>query len=344
MGVNLGDLAAKKTISISDLAGKRIAIDAFNTIYQFLSSVRQADGTPLTDFKGHITSHLSGIFYRNARLLEAGVRPIYVFDGEPPEFKKQTIGARSERKKEAEAKFKEAKESGFLEEAKRYAQAISHLTPEMVEESKELLSAMGIPVVQAPSEGEAQASQLAIEGSAYAAGSQDFDCLLFGAPLLARNLSITGRRKVPRKDEYIQIEPELISLEDTLKANNLTRKQLVWLGILTGNDFNEGIKGIGPKKALKIVVECKSLDDVLAYAKEKHAYVFPEDIKAIEKFFLSPPVEKKPKFEYGLPDARKLAKILCDEHDFSQERVQKTSAEIEKKLKEKGEQSTLFDF
>jgi flap endonuclease-1 len=344
LGVDLGDLAAKKAITINDLAGKRIAIDAFNTIYQFLSSVRQADGTPLTDFKGRITSHLSGIFYRNARLLEAGVRPIYVFDGQPPPFKRHTIGERAERKKDAAEKMKEALESGFLAEAKRYAQATSHLTPEMVEESKELLSAMGIPVVQAPSEGEAQASQLVIEGSAYAAGSQDFDCLLFGSPLLVRNLSITGRRKVPRKDEYVQIEPEIISLDETLKAMGISRKQLVWVGILTGNDFNEGIKGIGPKKALKIVAECKSLSDVLAYAKEKHSYVFPEDIKEVEDFFLSPPVEKKLRPEYGLPDAKKLGRILCDEHDFSHERVQKTGAEIEKKLREKGEQSTLFDF
>ena len=150
MGVDLGDVP-KKSAAISDRAGKKFAVDAYNNIYQFLSSIRQPDGTPLQDFSGNVTAHLAGIFYRNAKLLENGIRPIYVFDGKPPDFKSGVLSERSERKREAEASWKSALEKGDLVSAKKYAQAASRLTPQMVEESKELLRAMGIPVVEAPS-------------------------------------------------------------------------------------------------------------------------------------------------------------------------------------------------
>lgn len=341
MGVNLGDLAVSAPAPIDSLSGKVFAVDAYNTIYQFLSSIRQQDGTPLMDSKGRVTGHLAGLFYRNANLLEKGVKLAYVFDGEPPEFKKNTLRERAAVKEKAEANFLDAKEKGDTEAMKKYAQATSRLTAEMVGESKELLSAMGIPVIQAPSEGEAEAAELAKEGKAYAAASQDYDALLFGSPLLLKNLSITGRRKVPRKNEYITIEPELISLEETLGANGLTREQLILLGILVGTDFNEGIKGIGPKKGLKIVKGHKKLEDVVKYAKNELKYEFPEDVGKIEQFFLHPPVEKNVKISFSLPDKGKIASFLCDEHDFSSERVNQTCENLVKTLSEKGKQSDL---
>jgi flap endonuclease-1 len=341
MGVNLGDLAVSTPMPVETLSGKIFAVDAYNTIYQFLSSIRQQDGTPLMDSKGKVTGHLSGLFYRNANLLEKGVKLVYVFDGTPPEFKKKTIAARAAIKVRAEENYADAKERGDEEAMKRYAQATSRLTKEMVEESKRLLTYMGIPVIQAPSEGEAQASELAREGKVFAAASQDFDALLFGAPLLLKNLSITGRRKVPRKNEYIMIEPELISLEETLKASGLTREQLILLGILVGTDFNEGVKGIGPKKGLKIVKEHKKLADIVRYAKNELKYEFPEDVEEIEQFFLHPPVEKNVGISFSLPDKRELVSILCDEHDFSGERVANTVENLVKVLSEKGKQSDL---
>jgi len=341
MGVDLGDLAVSAPAPIDSLSGKVFAVDAYNTIYQFLSSIRQADGTPLMDSKGRVTGHLSGLFYRNANLLEKGVKLVYVFDGEPPEFKKNTLRERAAVKEKAEANFLDAKEKGDIEAMKKYAQATSRLTAEMVEESKKLLSGMGIPVIQAPSEGEAEAAELAKSGKVYAAASQDFDALLFGSPLLLRNLSITGRRKVPRKNEYITIEPELISLEETLRANGLTREQLILLGILVGTDFNEGIKGIGPKKGLKIVKEHKKLADVVRFAKNELKYEFPEDVEEVERFFLHPPIEKNVKISFSLPDKRELTSLLCDEHDFSVERVSQTSENLVRVLSEKGKQSEL---
>lgn len=337
----MGDLAAKQPAPLDTLSGKIFAVDAYNTIYQFLSSIRQQDGTPLMDSKGRVTGHLAGLFYRNANLLEKGVKLVYVFDGEPPEFKKNTLRERAAVKEKAEANFLDAKEKGDIEAMKKYAQATSRLTKEMVGESKELLSAMGIPAIQAPSEGEAQAAEMAREGKVYAAASQDYDALLFGSPLLLKNLSITGRRKVPRKNEYVTIEPELISLEETLRANGLSREQLILLGILVGTDFNEGVKGIGPKKALKIVKEHKKLEDVAGYAKNELKYEFPEDVGKVEQFFLHPPVEKNVKISFSLPDKGKIASFLCDEHDFSSGRVDQTCGNLVKALSEKGKQSDL---
>ena len=337
MGVDLGDIP-KTHAQLSDLAGKKFAVDAYNAIYQFISSIRQPDGTPLQDSHGNTTGHLAGIFYRNARLLENGIRPIYVFDGKPPGFKGDELLARSERKKKAEAAWKAALEKGNLEEARKAAQATSRLTPQMAKESKELLELMGIPVVEAPSEGEAQASQLVIEGAADAVASQDMDCLLFGAPLLLRNLSVGGRRKVPGRNEYIEVEPEFIELSSALSSLGVSREQLVWMGILVGTDFDEGVKGIGPKKALKLVKECKSLGEA---CKKAGAEGQLEEYRVVEAFFLQPPVKHKVFVQFGKMEREGLVKFLCGMHDFSEERVVRTCGSVEKRMKEVGAQTKL---
>ncbi|MFA6214435.1 MAG: flap endonuclease-1 [Candidatus Micrarchaeia archaeon] len=337
MGVDLGDVP-KRAVALADLSGKRFAVDAYNAIYQFLSSIRQPDGTPLRDFSGNVTAHLAGIFYRNARLLEGGIRPIYVFDGKPPGFKSDVISQRAGRKAEAEAAWRNALEKGDMASAKKYAQASSRLTPAMVEESKTLLRAMGIPVVEAPSEGEAQASQLVIEGEADAAASQDMDCLLFGAPLLLRNLSVGGRRKLPGRSEYVDVEPEFIELQGALGALGVDRRQLVWMGILVGTDFDEGVKGIGPKKALKIVKESKSLAEA---AQKSGAGDELPLFEAVEDFFLNPPVEKGVKVRAEAMDMGRIVEFLCGKHDFSEERVSRSCAAAEKSMKERGAQTRL---
>ncbi|MBM3229467.1 flap endonuclease-1 [Candidatus Parvarchaeota archaeon] len=345
MGVSISELVASSPTGFKQLAGKKIAIDAYNTLYQFLTSIRQADGTPLMDSKGNPTGHLSGTFYRNSKLLEAGIRPIYVFDGIPPDMKKSTLDARKEMKLEAEEKFRLAREQGREEDARKYAARTTRLTKAMIEEVKELLGCMGIPCIQAPSEGEAQASALVANGLAYAVGSQDFDSLLFGAPLLLRNLSVSGKRKVPGKFEFVEVGPELVSLSQTLEKNGIERRQLIWLGILIGNDFGSGIKGIGPKKALKIVKECKALEDVVQYAKTELKYDFPENVFEIERFFLEPPVLKGSDVELALefkaPDRQELEKFLCDKHDFSHERVERAAEALVKKFNDKTEQTGL---
>jgi len=192
MGVNLKDLITPEPISFSDLKGKTIAVDALNSLYQFLASIRQPDGTPLMDSKKNVTSHLSGILYRTIRLLELGIKPVYVFDGKPPALKGKEITQRSEAKEEAHYEWIKAKEEGRMEDARKYAMRTARITSEMLRESKDLLNYMGIPSIQAPGEGEAQCVKLCINGDAWAVGSQDYDSLLLGAPRLIRGMTLSG--------------------------------------------------------------------------------------------------------------------------------------------------------
>lgn len=341
MGVDLGDLVVKHKIELESLSGKAVAVDALNTIYQFLASIRQEDGTPLMDSKKRVTGHLSGLYYRSVRLVKAGVKPVYVFDGEAPGFKEKTQEERREVRKEAARKWKKALKEEKLEEARKYAQASSRLTNEMVRESKELLTLMGIPWVQAPSEGEAQAAHMVSSGVCHAAASQDYDSLLFGSPVLVRNLSITGKRKVPRQNRWVEVSVERIGLEETLKGLELGRGQLVLIGILCGTDYNEGIKGVGPKTALKIVKEHDTLDAVKGHVKEKYSYEFEENVDAIFRFFMEPPVEDTGKVEWGEVDREGIMGLLVDRHEFSPERVENALGRMESRVKEEKSQKKL---
>ncbi|NJE25263.1 flap endonuclease-1 [Thermococcus sp. MV5] len=334
MGVPIGELVSKKELELENLNGRKVAIDAFNAIYQFLSTIRQRDGTPLMDSKGRITSHLSGLFYRTINLAEAGIKPVYVFDGKPPEFKKKELEKRAEAREEAREKWELALARGDLEEAKKYAQRASKVNELLIEDAKKLLELMGIPWVQAPSEGEAQAAYMASKGDVWASASQDYDSLLFGTPKLVRNLTITGRRKLPGKDVYIEVKPELILLEDVLNGLKLTREKLIELAILVGTDYNPGgIKGLGPKKALEIVRHSK--DPLLKYQKTSDV-----DLYAIKEFFLNPPVTNEYKLEWKMPNEEEVLRFLCDEHDFSEERVKNGLERLKKAIKA-GRQFTL---
>jgi flap endonuclease-1 len=335
MGVNLSDLISGRHVEISDLRGRTIAIDAFNTLYQFLSIIRDRfTGEPLKDSKGRITSHLSGLFYRTAKLVENGINPVYVFDGEPPKFKKATTEERTRTREEASQKLEIARKEGDVEKIRLYAQATSRLTDEMVEESKRVLEFMGIPVIQAPSEGEAEAAYLVNKGLVWASGSQDWDSILFGAPKMVKNLTITGRRKVPRKEDYVEIKPEIIELDSVLSQLGINQDQLIIIGILIGTDYNPGgVKGIGPKNALKLVKEKKTLERVL----EGIEWDFDTPPEEIFEFFKNPPV-KDCKIEKKEPDFEKLKEIMLD-HDFSEERVNNVIQKMENLSKEK--QSSL---
>lgn len=342
MGVDLGSLFKKEKCAFNDFRDRVIAIDAHNVLHQFLSIIRQRDGTPLKDSQGKITSHLSGLLYRTANLIEARIRPAYIFDGEPHPLKAKTLAERMERKELAEKEWKDAIEKGDLETARIKAQQTSRVTEEIVDQSKELLDALGIPHVQAPSEGEAQASYMAKKGDSYAVGSQDFDCLLFGSPLLIRNLTSSGRRKLPGKKAYVQIHPELIRLKPNLKSLKVVQKQLVDIAILVGTDFNEGIKGIGPKKGYNLIKKTGNVENALATVGQSNAPTFAE-IKDIRNIFLHPKVTDKYSLKWSPPNNDAVLKILCDRHQFSRERIEpvleKFSA-IETMIKQKN----LFDF
>lgn len=312
-----------------------MSIDAYNAIYQFLAAIRQPDGTPLIDSAGRVTSHLSGIFYRTISLLEEGIIPVYVFDGKPPEIKSQELERRRKIKEEAEKKYERAKEEGNVKELKKYAQMSIRLTNEMVEESKKLLEMMGIPVVQAPGEGEAEAAYLCSSSYTWAAASQDYDSLLFGSKRLIRNLTLTGKRKLPNKDAYIEIRPEIIELDTFLNKLGITREQLIDIGILIGTDYDpEGVKGIGPKNALRIIKKYGNIEKAVEKG-EIPKYILDLDLDKIRSIFLKPDVTLPQKeLELGTPNKNEIINLLVNEHNFSEERVNNGIERLFKGIKE----------
>jgi flap endonuclease-1 len=322
LGVNLRDLVPKTTVRLEDLGGKSIAIDAYNALYQFLAIIRQPDGTPLKDNSGRVTSHLSGLLYRTSNLVEMGIRPIYVFDGIPPALKEVEIKRRAKVKEEAAVRYEKALKEGKIEEARVYAQATSRLKDYMAEDSKRLLNLMGIPWVQAPSEGEAQAAYLAKRGHADYCASQDYDSLLFGAPRLVRNVTISGRRRLPSKNVVIDVVPEIVELDRVLRECAITYEQLVDVGILIGTDFNpDGIEGLGPKTALKLIKEHGTLEQTLPFVKNAQ---FPAEPQKIREIFLKPPVTDNYVIEWKEPDVDGLIGFIVRERDFSEDRVRNT--------------------
>jgi flap endonuclease-1 len=321
MGVDLGDLLQKKKIEIEDLSGKWVAVDAFNTLYQFLSIIRQRDGTPLMDRSGRVTSHLSGILYRTASLIEAGVKIAYVFDGQPHPFKANTIQERSEIREKAAVAWEQAKASG--EDGFKYAQASSRLNAEILDDSKRLIQSMGLPIIQAPSEGEAQAAYMAIRGDVFIAASQDYDSLLFGAPRVVRNLAITGKRKLPKKNIYVDVEPEVMTLDDELSRLGIDRKQLVEIGIMCGTDYNSGLSRVGPKTALKLIREHKDLESVLAAQSE-----MIDNYEEIRDFFLHPDTMDDYDIRMKKPNVDEIVSFLSGERDFDEGRVDRTAKRL----------------
>ncbi|MEM3788432.1 MAG: flap endonuclease-1 [Candidatus Bathyarchaeia archaeon] len=339
MGVNLRDIVPKTVVRLEDLSGKVIAIDAYNALYQFLAIIRQPDGTPLKDSSGRITSHLSGLLYRTSNLVELGIKPIYVFDGVPLTLKEVEIKRRMKAKEEALIKYEQAVREGRIEEARMYAQATSSLKDYMAEDSKRLLDLMGIPWIQAPSEGEAQAAHVVKRGDADYCASQDYDSLLFGAPRLVRNVTISGKRKLPGKNVYIEVEPEVIELEQVLKECGITHEQLIDVGILVGTDFNpEGIKGLGPKTALKLIKEYGSLENALPHIKNAEFPVEPEKIKEI---FLYPKVTDNYKIEWREPEVEGIVDFICRQRDFSEDRVRKALEKMQKGISKLKGKTTL---
>ncbi len=318
-----------KKIDFDNMKGKRVTVDAANAIYQFLAIIQPTTGLPLMDDKKRITSHLSGLFYRNIRLLEKKIKPIYVFDGRPPKLKSKTIKERRKGREDAYKQWQTAIEQGDMETARKYGQAAHRMTSDIISQSKELLSAMGIPIVQAISEGEAQASYMVGKNDVWAVASQDFDSVLFGAPRLIRNLSLSERRRIPRTNQYIRVEPELLISSEIYQNLGISREQLIELGILVGTDFNEGIKGVGAKTALKLIQKYKDLKTII---KEK-SYEFNrtlEDLEEIKQFFQNPPIENDYKIKFNRPNTKLIKSIMIDEYQFSQERVEKGLKRLEK--------------
>jgi flap endonuclease-1 len=318
MGVNLRELVIAREIKIEDLAGKTVIFDSHNLLYQFLSTIRQPDGTLLMDRQGHVTSHLNGLISRTAHFLEIGMKPAFVFDGRPPNLKAKEIERRRGQKEAARSDYDKAALAEDKELMRKFASRTTSLTREMIDDAKVLIRLLGCPIVLAPSEGEAQAVHIMKREGAYAVISQDFDSLLYGADRLVRNLSIAGRRR--HRHGFVDVKPELVLLKDTLESLGISHEQLIVLSILVGTDYNPGgIRGIGPKKALALVKQHKDLDSLFVSVKWDEF----SDIswKSIFQLFTDMPVTDEYSLSWNKPDKEGIIKFLCAERDFSQERV-----------------------
>ena len=337
MGVKLGDLVIKKEISFEELSNKKIAIDAPNMIYQFLTSIRQPDGTPLMDSKGNITSHLQGILTRLTNLMSRNIQLCVCFDGKPPLSKIRETESREYRKEIAAEKLKKALEEEDVSSVYKYSKQVVRLTKEVSNESKELINYLGIPTIQAPSESDAQIAFMCEKGDVWACASSDMDVLIYGAPRLVTNLTVSQRKKLP-SGSTISINPELIELEKVLKGLEINQDQLLALAILVGTDYNKlGVKGIGPKTALKLVKQFKNFDKIF---KEVEADFNWKEVYAV---FKSMPIMKNYQLKWQAPDEEKIIKLLVDKHDFSEDRVKKTLEKLNNS-KSKQSQKGLGDF
>jgi len=319
LGVNLTPIVVKRVVSLDDLRGKSFAVDAFVVLHQFLALIRGRDGSPLTDSEGRVTSHLVGLAFRTTRLIaDYGMRLVFVFDGRPPELKRTEVESRREAREKSEEEYRVAVAAGDYKAAFSKAVMTGRLTSEGVADAKRLLDLLGIPWVQAPSEGEAQAAYMAARGDVWASNSQDYDSLLFGAPRLVRYITIQGEEWLPSKGRARKLEPEIIELEDLLQGIGVTREQLIDLSILIGTDFNRGVRGIGPKTALKLIKSHGSIEGLPPEIVAK----LPPDVDAIRRIYLKPDVTDKYSLEEGGLDKEGLYGFLCGERSFSRDRVE----------------------
>ncbi|MBM3898109.1 MAG: flap endonuclease-1 [Thaumarchaeota archaeon] len=334
MGVDLRDIVKPKKTTLEHLSGRTVAVDAYNALYQFLSIIRGETGEPLMDSEGKITSHLSGLFYRNLNLLTLGIRPVYVLDGKPPELKRVEIERRRAARQEAIVMYERALERGDLESAKRYASATSVMKDYMIADTKKILNLLGIPYIEAPSEGEATAAELCQKDIVSDVASQDYDSLLFGAKRLIRNLTISGRRKLPGKNIFINLEPEEIELQTVLSELQISREQLIDIAILLGTDFNpDGFEKVGPKTALKYIKTYGRLEKIPQLQEQLNQVNYD----AIRAIFLRPEVSKISEIKWNRPNIEGIVNFLCGQKGFSEERVRSALQKLEKREESKSE-------
>lgn len=312
MGVQLSDLVHPKEVSLASLKGRKLALDAYNMLYQFLASIRQPDGQPFTSADGAVTSHLVGLLYRTTSLVTNGILPVYVFDGKPEALKAATLHARARNKAKAAEEWERAIAEGDLERAKKKAAATSRMTPEMARDAKELLEALGVPWVQAPSEGEAQATFMATKGDVWAVASEDYDTLLFGAPRLVKGLA--ALKSSPREPGMVRV----LETAEVLRELAISQEELVLMGILIGTDFNEGFTGIGPKRALKLVNEHLGYEATIVKVGGD-----PSTLQSVRALFAQPPSTDDYLLKWGKPNPDRLRKFLVEGHGFEASRVDK---------------------
>ncbi|CAN3366154.1 flap endonuclease 1 [Diutina catenulata] len=321
---------AFKEFQLKNLFGRKVAIDASMCLYQFLIAVRQSDGQQLTNEDGETTSHLSGIFYRTIRLVENNIKPVYVFDGKPPVLKGGELEKRLKRREEAEKSLDQAKESGDLVETMKFEKRMVRVSKEQNAEAKKLLELMGIPMVDAPCEAEAQCAELAAGGKVFAAASEDMDTLCYEPPFLLRHLTFSEARKMP----IDQIEYPV-----AMEGLGLTKGQFIDMCILLGCDYCETIKGVGPVTAYKLIREHGSLDAVVEFIEKNpdSKYKVPENwpYKEARELFMHPEVTKADEvsLKWNEPDVEGLVEYMVKQKGFSEDRIRSGAEKLKKGLK-----------
>ncbi|XP_065332103.1 flap endonuclease 1 [Cloeon dipterum] len=326
---------AVKESEIKHYFGRKVAIDASMSLYQFLIAVR-SEGAQLTSADGETTSHLMGTFYRTIRLVENGIKPVYVFDGKPPELKSGELGKRQERRQEAQKALEKATEAGDAEQVDKFNRRLVKVTRTHAEECKKLLSLMGIPFVDAPCEAEAQCAALVKSGKVFATATEDMDALTFGSNILLRHMTFSEARKMPIQEFH---------LDKVLSGLELSKEQFIDLCILLGCDYCDSIKGVGPKRAIELIRNNGSIEKIVNNLDKK--YTVPENwpFEYARKLFVEPEITDPEKIElkWGAPDVDGLVQYLCVEKGFKEDRVRSGAAKLAKS-KSSATQGRLEDF
>jgi len=318
MGVNLTPIIKWHNLTLKDLSGRMLAVDANNAIHQFLSITRMPDGSPFTDPSGTVTSHLIGLLFRSTRLIsDYSIGLVFIFDGQPPGLKRLEIEKRRAAREKAEMERNEALRKGDLHTAFSKAVMTGRLTKDMINDAKQLLQYLGIPYVQAPSEAEAQAAHMAAKGDVWATNSQDYDSILFGTPRLVRYVTIQGREYLPSKRTSRPLKPQLIETEDLMSALSLSREQLIDTAILVGTDFNKGITGIGPKTALKLLQKHGTIENLPEDIRRKTS----DNLREVREIFLNPHVTEQFSTTPSPLQERELYDFLCNQKNFTRSKV-----------------------
>lgn len=321
---------------IKSYFGRKVAIDASMSIYQFLIAVRQG-AEVLQNEEGETTSHLMGMFYRTIRMVENGIKPVYVFDGKPPQLKSGELARRTERRSEAEKHLQEAQEAGEETNIEKFSKRLVKVTQQHTDECKKLLMLMGIPYVEAPGEAEASCATLVKAGKVYAAATEDMDCLTFGSPVLMRHLTASETKKLPIQEFH---------LNRILQDLGLTWEQFVDLCILLGCDYCESIRGIGPKRAVELIKQHKTIEEIIQHIDTKK-YPLPENWlhKEAQKLFLEPDVVNPDDVElkWTEPNEEELVQFMCGEKQFNEERIRNGVKRLSKS-RQGSTQGRLDDF
>jgi len=323
MGSPISDFVVRDDLTLDEIGdygesdSKTAAVDAYTWMYQFLHKIRDYEsGEPLTDSEGRITSHLSGLYYRTTNLLEAGIRPVFVFEGGYPELKEEEIQSRRESRDRAQREYEVAREVGDSDRMESLEIRRRGVSDEMVQTAVDLIDALGCPSIVPPSEADAQCARMCREGDVDFVISSDYDTLLFGSPNLLQNLSSDGG--------------ELISLSRSMEENDLSYTEFVWTGILLGNDYNDSPYGVGPQTTREWVSECDSFGELLDRAEDKDSDIDRERMRATYRLYTQPPVDLDLEWDdWTRPSEDRVREILVDRHEFSEGRVLSSLESIE---------------